>query len=155
MNTSENTGTPSFASAGDAARSFLSGNVATGTGAAADTRRIGFGPRLGAYLIDAVALSAVAVVLNIVHLGAIGSIVGLAYFLYFWSTSGQTLGMRLLKMKVVRTDGQALSWGTGAVRLGGYIVSAIPLCLGLLWVIWDPGKQGWHDKWAGTAVVRA
>ncbi|RYY81863.1 MAG: RDD family protein, partial [Comamonadaceae bacterium] len=36
-----------------------------------------------------------------------------------------------------------------------YFVSAIPLCIGFLWVAWDPRKQGWHDKLAGTVVVRA
>jgi uncharacterized RDD family membrane protein YckC len=36
----------------------------------------------------------------------------------------------------------------------GYYVSAIPFGLGLLWVGIDPKKQGWHDKLAGTVVIR-
>lgn len=40
------------------------------------------------------------------------------------------------------------------VRYLGYFVSTIPLCLGLLWVAFDPRKQGWHDKLARTVVVR-
>jgi uncharacterized RDD family membrane protein YckC len=40
------------------------------------------------------------------------------------------------------------------VRYLGYFVSTIPLGLGLLWVAFDPRKQGWHDKMAGTVVVR-
>ena len=40
------------------------------------------------------------------------------------------------------------------VRYLGYFVSTIPLGLGLLWVAFDPRKQGWHDKLAGTVVVR-
>jgi uncharacterized RDD family membrane protein YckC len=39
-------------------------------------------------------------------------------------------------------------------RYLGYFVATIPLGLGLLWVAWDPRKQGWHDKLAGTVVVR-
>jgi uncharacterized RDD family membrane protein YckC len=40
------------------------------------------------------------------------------------------------------------------IRYLGYYVSTIPLGLGLLWVAFDPRKQGWHDKMAGTVVVR-
>ena len=40
------------------------------------------------------------------------------------------------------------------IRYLGYYVSAIPFGLGLLWVAFDPRKQGWHDKMAGTVVVR-
>jgi uncharacterized RDD family membrane protein YckC len=39
-------------------------------------------------------------------------------------------------------------------RYVGYIISTIPLCLGFLWVGFDSKKQGWHDKIAGTVVVR-
>lgn len=39
-------------------------------------------------------------------------------------------------------------------RYLGYYVSATPLGLGLLWIAWDARKQGWHDKLAGTVVVR-
>jgi uncharacterized RDD family membrane protein YckC len=40
------------------------------------------------------------------------------------------------------------------VRYLGYYVSTLPLLLGFLWVAFDPRKQGWHDKMAGTVVVR-
>ncbi len=40
------------------------------------------------------------------------------------------------------------------VRYFAYILSAIPLCLGYIWVAFDPKKQAWHDKLAGTVVVR-
>jgi uncharacterized RDD family membrane protein YckC len=39
-------------------------------------------------------------------------------------------------------------------RYLGYFVSAIPLFLGLIWVGIDGRKQGWHDKLAGTVVIR-
>jgi uncharacterized RDD family membrane protein YckC len=40
------------------------------------------------------------------------------------------------------------------IRYLGYYVSMIPLMLGILWVGFDARKQGWHDKMAGTVVVR-
>ena len=39
-------------------------------------------------------------------------------------------------------------------RYFAYIISAIPFCLGFIWVAFDSKKQGWHDKLAGTVVVR-
>jgi uncharacterized RDD family membrane protein YckC len=44
--------------------------------------------------------------------------------------------------------------GQFCIRYLGYFVSALPLCLGLIWVGFDSRKQGWHDKMAGTVVVR-
>ncbi|MBP7275193.1 MAG: RDD family protein [Kiritimatiellae bacterium] len=40
------------------------------------------------------------------------------------------------------------------IRYVGYFVSLIPIGLGYLWVAWDPKKQAWHDKMAGTVVLR-
>ena len=123
--------------------------------AAVQGRLIGFGPRFLAWLIDYVVLVVIGVVLNIIHLGGLGTLVNLAYFIYFWSTTGQTLGMMAMRIRVARADGQPLTWSTGILRVIGYIISAIPLGLGLWWVIWDPQKQGWHDKIASTVVVPA
>lgn len=92
--------------------------------------------------------------LRVLHLDALNLLVNLAYFVYFWSTTGQTLGQKALGVKVVRTDGQSLSVGTAMVRWIGMYVSFLALCIGVLWVIWDPNKQGWHDKLANTVVVR-
>jgi uncharacterized RDD family membrane protein YckC len=122
---------------------------------------VGFGPRFAAYLIDAAAVGIggliLAAILNHVAqgLGLVVLLAGIGYFPYFWSTSGQTLGMQVMHIKVVRLDRQPLSAGTGIVRYLGYVLSVMALYLGLLWVLWDPQKQGWHDKMAGTVVVRA
>ena len=50
--------------------------------------------------------------------------------------------------------GGRLTVGQSIGRYLGYFVSTIPFGLGLLWVAFDPKKQGWHDKLAGTVVVR-
>ena len=81
-------------------------------------------------------------------------VVGVEYFLYFWSTTGQTLGDRVVGVRIVREDGGTLSLGGAAIRYLGLIISTLAIFLGLLWVIWDPKKQGWHDKMAGTVVVK-
>jgi uncharacterized RDD family membrane protein YckC len=47
-----------------------------------------------------------------------------------------------------------LSWGQCIGRYFAYFLSFLGLCLGFMWVGWDERKQGWHDKLAGTLVVR-
>jgi uncharacterized RDD family membrane protein YckC len=62
----------------------------------------------------------------------------------------------LLSLRVVDAKtGGSLSVGQSIARYLGYFVSVIPFCLGLIWVAFDSKKQGWHDKIAGTVVVRS
>jgi uncharacterized RDD family membrane protein YckC len=55
---------------------------------------------------------------------------------------------------VVRTDGQTVSFVVALVRALAGVFSALMLFLGFFWIGWDSEKQGWHDKIAGTVVVR-
>lgn len=81
------------------------------------------------------------------------------YYIYFWSEKspwpGQTVGMKALKIRVVRADGRAISVITGLIRYIVMIVCFVVAGLGLLWVAFDGKKQGWHDKAAGTFVLRS
>jgi uncharacterized RDD family membrane protein YckC len=73
----------------------------------------------------------------------------------FWRRSSATPGKMLIHARIVdAASGAPPSTRQLVVRYLGYFVSTIPLLLGLLWVGWDPRKQGWHDKLAGTVVVR-
>ncbi len=51
-------------------------------------------------------------------------------------------------------SGNAPTNGQMIGRYFAYFISTIPLCLGFLWIAFDKKKQGWHDKLAGTVVVR-
>ena len=76
--------------------------------------------------------------------------------IWFWTAKQATPGKMLLSLRVVDAKtGNSLSVGQSLVRYAGYFVSAIPFCLGLIWVGIDSKKQGWHDKIAGTVVVRS
>jgi uncharacterized RDD family membrane protein YckC len=73
----------------------------------------------------------------------------------FWIARSATPGKMLLSLKIVDaktfgpiTPGQAIG------RYLGYYVSMFGLFLGIFWVGWDPRKQGWHDKLAGTVVTQ-
>ncbi|MGZ3587420.1 MAG: RDD family protein, partial [Candidatus Limnocylindrales bacterium] len=78
----------------------------------------------------------------------------LAYFPYFW-THGATPGQRLLGLRVVDAESmEKISGGAAVVRLVGLWLSFLIVYLGVLWVLIDGRKQGWHDKLAGTLVLR-
>jgi len=81
-------------------------------------------------------------------------LVNAAYFTYFYGTTGQTPGKKLLGLKVVRTDGKPMTPGIAFLRWVGYIISKLPFFLGFIWVAFDGRKQGWHDKIAGTYVIK-
>jgi len=77
----------------------------------------------------------------------------IGYPLFFWTLTGQTLGMMLMGLRVVTTDGHYVSLGRSIRRLIGYAIAAIPFFLGFFWILVDDRRQGWHDKIAGTCVV--
>lgn len=73
----------------------------------------------------------------------------------FWVHKSATPGKMALRLKIVDAEtGQPVSTGRLIGRYLGYYLSIIPLLLGLIWVGIDRKKQGWHDKLAGTVVVR-
>jgi len=74
----------------------------------------------------------------------------------FWLHREATPGKMAIGARVVDAEtGRVLSVGQAIGRYLGYFASIIPLFLGVVWVAFDPKRQGWHDKLAGTVVVRA
>lgn len=128
------------------------------------SERVGFLRRAAALIVDAVLLAIVSSIVAGLLFGsdpgrgnALSTILGLAYYVYFWSSAGggQTLGMKALGIKVIRTDGSLLSVSGAVIRYVGLIISFLVLFIGVIWVAFDAQKQGWHDKVAGTFVIRA
>jgi uncharacterized RDD family membrane protein YckC len=78
-----------------------------------------------------------------------------AYLVGFWVLAGQTPGMRLMGLVVVRTNGARLGVGRALRRLVGLCISILTLGLGFLLVLVDDRRQGLADKLAGTLVLYA
>lgn len=130
-------------------------------------RDAGFWVRVGAFLIDSIVIGIVAGIFtggeavtnpditNARHTG-LENIASFLFFTIMWSSigNGQTLGMRLLGLRVVDRDGKPIGYGTAVLRYIGLILSFVVILIGVIWVAFDPRKQGWHDKIAGTFVVR-
>ncbi|MFA5181436.1 MAG: RDD family protein [Syntrophales bacterium] len=82
-------------------------------------------------------------------------IVTALYFACFVAVAGQTPGKMILDLKVIPAEDGVMTFGMAFLRWVGYIVSIFFFYLGFVWIAFDPRKQGWHDKIAGTVVVRA
>ena len=138
-----------------------------------DFEYVGFWPRVGASIID-------AIILLITTTPALVAIYGWGYFtdpdkpliagpadfliswvlpavtvILFWLYKQATPGKMAVSARVVDArTGNSLTVGQSIGRYLAYFVAILPLFLGIIWVAFDPRKQGWHDKLAGTVVVR-
>jgi uncharacterized RDD family membrane protein YckC len=74
------------------------------------------------------------------------------YFVLFWSSAGQTPGMRLLRLRVQSAGGVAPSVGRSIVRMAGLVLAIVFLFVGFVPVLFDERRRGLPDFLAGTAV---
>jgi uncharacterized RDD family membrane protein YckC len=77
-----------------------------------------------------------------------------AYCLLFWAWQGTTLGGIICKLRIVRADGKRVEFVDAFVRALGAVLSVAAFGIGFLWILRDPLQQAWHDKIAGTVVVK-
>jgi uncharacterized RDD family membrane protein YckC len=80
-------------------------------------------------------------------------VIPLIFFTGFWSRGGQTLGMRAWRLKRVRADGSAVTWGDAFKRHLAAILSWLVVGLGFFWMLVDPDKLTWHDRLSKTRPV--
>jgi uncharacterized RDD family membrane protein YckC len=97
----------------------------------------------------------VGVVLSLSHpLGHFHLVVLAAYGAVMWKVRGSTVGGMVFDQHVVRLDGRPVDWETSIVRALGCFLSLAVVGLGFIWIAFDDANQAWHDKIAGTVVVR-
>jgi len=114
--------------------------------------RAGFWVRMAALLIDVLLVGFVTSVLHEefhLHLLLLA-----AYGAVMWKLRGSTVGGIVFDLRVVRLDGRPLDWETAIFRALGCFLSLAVAGLGFFWIAFDDAKQAWHDKIAGTVVVR-
>jgi uncharacterized RDD family membrane protein YckC len=75
------------------------------------------------------------------------------YFVLFWTTTGQTPGMRLMHLRVVTYRGERLHLPRALIRLGGLLLAIIPVFAGFLTVLVDARRRALQDFLARTVVV--
>jgi uncharacterized RDD family membrane protein YckC len=117
-----------------------------------------FAERLAALVIDAIAIGIIAQLLSLDHHGDPGErlilFLALVYHVGFWTWRGTTPGGILCQLRLVRTDGKPLEFPESLVRGLAGILSLAVVGLGFFWILRDPDRQGWHDRVAGTYVVK-
>jgi uncharacterized RDD family membrane protein YckC len=119
--------------------------------------RASFWIRMGALLIDAVLVGIVAsIVFGGIDVGDMDPFLPLlaAYGAVMWKLRGTTVGGIICNLQVVRLDGREIDWPTVVVRALSCFLSLVVAGLGFLWMLFDDERQTWHDKIAGTVVVR-
>ena len=133
---------------------------------------VGFWVRVAASLIDTVLALLVVTPIAILALGKdsalgldtdltlksvlINYVLPAAAIVWFWVARQATPGKMVFHARIVDADtGGPLSVGQSLGRYLGYYVSIFGLFLGFAWVAFDGRKQGWHDKLAGTVVIRS
>jgi len=118
-------------------------------------KKAGFFSRLFALLIDLVIFFGTYFFLRFFHLENLTIFLFIFYFSYLNSIFGQTLGKKILKIKVVDKNLKTPSLFSSFIReISKFFISPILLNLGFLWMIIDKDKQTWHDKIAKTYVIR-
>jgi uncharacterized RDD family membrane protein YckC len=133
---------------------------------------VGFWARVGAAIIDSILMAIVLVpIMRIFYGGAdlatltrldspanilVNGVLPAIAVILFWVYRQATPGKMAIGAKIVdaKTLGKP-STGQLIGRYFAYYLSSIVLLLGFIWVGFDARKQGWHDKLAGTLVVRS
>jgi uncharacterized RDD family membrane protein YckC len=116
--------------------------------------RAPFRDRLAAFVLDVILVALVYEMLDVFRRDNTIVLLLLAYHIGFWAWKGATVGGIICQLRVVRIDGAPLRLADALVRGLSSIFSLAVLGIGCLWILRDPERQAWHDKIAGTYVVK-
>lgn len=116
--------------------------------------RAAFRDRLAAFVLDIILVVLAYQILDVFRRDNAMFLLLLAYHIGFWTWKGTTVGGIICQLRVVRVDGAPLRFADALVRGLASIFSLIVLGIGCLWMLRDPERQTWHDRIAGTYVVK-
>jgi uncharacterized RDD family membrane protein YckC len=125
--------------------------VGTAPAVTSDLPRAGFWIRMAALLLDVLLVGVVGSILWVSH---VFLVLLATYGAAMWKLRGCTVGGIVFDLRVVRVDGRPMDWETSIVRALSCFLSLAVAGLGFLWIAFDGANQAWHDKIAGTVVVR-
>ena len=116
--------------------------------------RAPFRDRLAAFVLDVILVVIAAQLLDLVRRDSATFLLLLGYHIGFWTWKSTTVGGIICQLRIVRVDGTPLRFVDALVRGLSGIFSLAVLGIGFLWILKDPERQAWHDKIAGTYVVK-
>lgn len=124
--------------------------------------------RLAAILYDTLLLAAVLFIAGLLILPLVGNgairpghplitsyyfVISFVFFAWFWTHGGQTLGMRVWRIRIVSRTGAPITLWQCLLRFLAAFVSWGALGLGFLWSLVDKEKLTWHDRFSMTELV--
>ncbi len=142
-----------------------------------DVQPAGLARRLGAMIYDGFLVAAIWILITGLHLVLMRYVLGVppeqigvgmvqvvslrlalllgafAFFAFFWTRGGVTLGMQAWRLRVQTLDGRTISQVQAAVRFLVACLSIAALGLGYLWILFDAQRRSWADIASGTRVV--
>ncbi len=80
-------------------------------------------------------------------------LISIGFFIWFWLRGGQTLGMRVWHLQVVRSNGQPLRLQDALLRYAVALLSWAVCGLGFLWILVDREQLAWHDRASNTKLI--
>jgi uncharacterized RDD family membrane protein YckC len=113
-----------------------------------------FRDRLAAFVLDVILVVIARQLLELTRRDSSFFLLLLAYHIGFWTWKTTTVGGIICQLRVIRVDGTPLRFVDALVRGLSSIFSLAVVGLGALWILKDPDRQAWHDKIAGTYVVK-
>jgi uncharacterized RDD family membrane protein YckC len=116
-----------------------------------------FADRAAAFVLDVILVLIVRQILDLPRNddgAGVTFLLLLMYHIGFWGWKGTTVGGIICQLRIVRLDGSPLRFVDALVRGLASIFSLAVLGIGALWILRDPERQSWHDKIAGTYVVK-
>ncbi|MFB9147685.1 RDD family protein [Halomonas alkalicola] len=137
----------------------------------------GFARRLGAMVYDSFLVAAIWILVAGLHLTIGRQLLGIsaervgdgpfwvlslqlllllsafAFFAFFWTRGGVTLGMQAWRLRVQTPDGRSITLAQAAVRFVVACLSIAAFGLGYLWILFDAERRSWSDIASGTRVV--
>jgi uncharacterized RDD family membrane protein YckC len=116
--------------------------------------RATFLDRVAAFALDCILVAIAVQILDLSRHDGSFPLLLLVYHIAFWAWRGTTLGGIVCGLRVVRTQGTELRFVDALVRGFGSVFSIAALGIGCFWMLQDPERQMWHDKIAGTLVVK-
>jgi len=75
------------------------------------------------------------------------------YFGWFWTHGGQTLPMKVWRLRALGNDDKGLSWGQAAIRFAMALISWLAFGMGFWSCLWNPNYSTWHDRCSGTKLI--
>jgi uncharacterized RDD family membrane protein YckC len=109
--------------------------------------------RLAAFALDVLLVSLTYSLLDMDSARAFFTLL-LGYHIIFWGLKATTVGGIICNLRLVRTDGETLTFPDALIRGFSSIFSIAALGIGCIWILFDADSQAWHDRFAGTYVVK-